>query len=84
MQATISLPANPFWMAFSSGLKVAPHYMLSVFFVRPDSFISWFTGFISDLGGRKKKKKKTSENVQLTGHFQRFFFHFQIIFLISP
>ena len=40
--------------------------------------------------GRKKKKKKSSENDQLTGHFQSFFFflHFQsfflFFFLISP
>ena len=36
-----------------------------------------FRDFFSDLGsgGRKKiKKKKSSENDQLTGHFQSFFF----------
>ena len=34
--------------------------------------------FFSDLGsgGRKKNKLKSSENDQLTGHFQSFFFFF--------
>ena len=38
--------------------------------------------FFSDLwsGGRKK----SSENDQLTGHFQSFFFIFRAFFLISP
>ena len=40
--------------------------------------------FFSDLGsGDRKKKEKSSENDQLTGHFQSFFvvfFHFQSFF----
>ena len=45
--------------------------------LRPEYFISWFTIFFSDLGWGDEKK--SSENEQLTGHFQSFFF-----FLISP
>ena len=35
--------------------------------------------FFADLGsgdGKKEKRKKSSENDQLTGHFQSFFFFF--------
>ena len=44
--------------------------------LRPEFFISWFTGifFRFRVGGTKKKRKKSSENDQLTGHFQSFFF----------
>ena len=53
-----------------------------------------FGNFFLDLGsGGRKKIKKSSENDQLTGHFQRFFFSFSEVFffifrafyfLISP
>ena len=58
------------------------------YFVRPDFFISWLTGFFFKFrvggggggGGRGRKRNKIkikpSENDQLNGHFQRF--------LISP
>ena len=44
--------------------------------LRPEFFICSFTRFfVSDLGlGDKKEKKKSSENDQLTGHFQSVFF----------
>ena len=51
-----------------------------VLYLGQNFFISWFTGFFfSDLGSGDEKKKKSSENDQLTGHFQSFFFS-----LISP
>ena len=34
-------------------------------------------------GGRKKIKKKSSENDQLTGHFQSFFFFSRAFFFYS-
>ena len=40
--------------------------------------------FRSRVGGQKKINKKSSENDQLTGHFQSFFFFFFFFFLISP
>ena len=55
-------------------------------------FIRWFTEFFFQIrmggggwgGGGKKEYKKPSENDQLTGHFQNFFFifffHFQSFF----
>ena len=49
--------------------------------LRPEFFYKLIYGnFFSDLGsrGRKKINKKSSENDQLTGHFQRFFFFFNI------
>ena len=38
----------------------------------------------SDLGsgGREKKKKKSSENAQLTGHFQGFFSFSELFFFL--
>ena len=44
--------------------------------IRPEFFISSFTGFFfSDLvSGDEKNKEKSFENYQLTGHFQSFFF----------
>ena len=56
--------------------------------IRPEFFYSLIYGnffFRFRVGGTKKNKKKSSENDQLTGHFQSFFFfHFQSFFLISP
>ena len=61
---------------------LSPCIVLHVILLKPlgqNFFISWFTGKNSDLGSgdRKKAKKGSSENNQLTGHFQSFF-------LISP
>ena len=53
------------------------------FHIRPEFFYLLIYGnFFSDLGsgGRKKILKKSSENDQLTGHFQSFFFFFFFFF----
>ena len=39
--------------------------------------------FFSDLGSGTEKKKKSSENDQLTGHFQSFFFIFRAFFFLN-
>ena len=46
-----------------------------VIVLRPIFFISWFTGIFFQIKGQRIKKKKSSENDQLTGHFQSFLFY---------
>ena len=53
--------------------------------IRPEFFYYLiYENFFSDLGsGDEKKKKNSSENEQLTGHFQSFFlFSFSELFFI--
>ena len=42
-------------------------------------YLTSFTGGFREILKKEKKKKKSSENDQLTGHFQRFF-----IFIFCP
>ena len=70
-------------MEFTSNTECEKHKDMATFLqilLGQNFFISWFTGLFFFRfrvgGGTKKNKQKSSENDQLTGHFQSFFFFF--------